>query len=458
MELPAMPVLNRRRTLALLGSASVAALWREVNIPITQAASPFACVTAPPETEGPYFVEEMLNRSDIRIDPTDGSVRPGVLLTLAITVHQVGGTGCATFPGAHVEVWHCDAGGTYSDERANNTTGRKYLRGYQVTDANGVVNFTTIYPGWYSGRTVHIHFKVRTYSGSSIYDEFTSQLYFDDAISDEVFAQSPYSGRGTRNTRNSNDMVLGGTSNPDLLMLDLTKTGTGYAATIDIGVNLKSVAAAKPSLNANGLVSAASFEAGAAPGAWVSIFGQNLATASRSLTSSDIVNGTLPVALGGASVRIDGKPAYLAYVSPTQINALAPATENTGTVEVIVTNAAGTSAPVSATLQAVQPAFFQVQNYVAAVRADGVLITGTGGNGTVAAAKPGDAGIAVRDRLRPYESGNHTRSGRGDGGTARKCRRNHDRRRARRGVVRGSLGRRPQSVQHHGTGPAGRRS
>ena len=141
MELPAMPVLNRRRTLALLGSAGVAALWREVNLPTAQAAGPFACITAPPETEGPYFVEEMLNRADIRIDPTDGSVRPGVLLTLAITVHQVGGTGCATFPGAHVEVWHCDTGGTYSDEAANDTAGRKYLRGYQVADANGAGHF-----------------------------------------------------------------------------------------------------------------------------------------------------------------------------------------------------------------------------------------------------------------------------------------------------------------------------
>ena len=91
-------------------------------------------------------------------------------------------------------------------------------------------------------------------------------------------------------------------------MLNVTKTGTGYAATIDIGVNLKSVAASKPSLNAGGIVSAASFEAGAAPGAWVSIFGQNLATAARAVTSSDIVNGSLPVALGGAGVRIDGKP------------------------------------------------------------------------------------------------------------------------------------------------------
>src|SRR5437667_172656 len=98
----------------------------------------------------------MLNRSDIRIDPADGSTRPGTLLTLAITVTNVGST-CTPLAGAHVDIWHCDASGLYSDEQANNTVGKKFLRGYQIADDNGAVNFTTVYPGWYNGRTVHIH-------------------------------------------------------------------------------------------------------------------------------------------------------------------------------------------------------------------------------------------------------------------------------------------------------------
>ncbi len=86
--------------------------------------------------------------------------------------------------GAIVDIWHCDAAGVYSDatDPGFNTVGKKFLRGYQVTDANGGVQFTTIYPGWYRGRTVHIHFKVRAKAKSGQSYEFTSQLYFDDAI------------------------------------------------------------------------------------------------------------------------------------------------------------------------------------------------------------------------------------------------------------------------------------
>lgn len=382
-----MLVLNRRRTLALLGGVGATAIWQGLTGDLAQAANTFACVTAPAQTEGPYFVEENLNRSDIRVDPTDGSISPGVLMTLAISVHRISNSSCGLLPGAHVEVWHCDAGGIYSDETANNSRGKKFLRGYQTTDSNGTVNFTSIFPGWYRGRTVHIHFKVRTYSGSAIYDEFTSQLFIDDAITDQVFTQSPYSQRGTRDTRNANDSVLAPTANKDRLMLAVTKTDAGYAAAIDIGVNLKTVGAAKPTVTTNGVVNAASYQSGIAPGAWTTIFGQNFTTAPLSTTAADIVDGDLPTTLGGVSVSIDNKPAFISFVSPTQLNVQAPADANQGTVQVTVTNSAGTSNSVAANLQTILPAFFTSQNYIAAVRSDGTIVSGTDTSG---AAKAGE--------------------------------------------------------------------
>jgi len=360
-----IPDMSRRRTLLFLGAAGAATL--------AKAANTFVCMDSPTATESPYWVDEMLNRSDVRVDPTDGSVRQGVPLTLAINVHEVTNGNCTALSGAHVDIWHCDAAGTYSDEAANGTVGKKYLRGYQITDDNGAVQFISIYPGWYSGRTIHIHVRVRTYSGAQVYDEFTSQFFFDDTITDSVFTQPPYNTRRTRDTRNANDMVLQGMKNSSTMFLNLTKTDTGYAATIDLGVTLKTVTS-KPSISANGIVNAASFQAGVAPGAWVSIFGQSLAASSHALVSSDLVNGNLPTMLSGVSVQVDNQAAFLQYVSPSQINVQAPADSNTGSVRVTVTNSGGTSEAAIVNLQSIQPAFFTSQNYVAAVRADGVIV------------------------------------------------------------------------------------
>jgi protocatechuate 3,4-dioxygenase beta subunit len=87
-----------------------------------------------------------------------------------------------------------------------NTEGQKWLRGYQVTDANGVAQFTTIYPGWYSGRAVHIHFKIRTSLEDNGY-EFTSQFFFGDSLSDQVFANAPYTSKGQRDRLNDDDDI-----------------------------------------------------------------------------------------------------------------------------------------------------------------------------------------------------------------------------------------------------------
>jgi uncharacterized protein (TIGR03437 family) len=369
-----LTLLHRRGVLSLLG----AGLLRPSQ------ALAASCTATPAETEGPYFVEENLNRSDIRVDPSDGSIQPGIPLTLQITVSQVTSSGCGVLPGVRVEIWHCNAGGVYSDEAANNSSGRKFLRGYQITDENGVVNFTTIYPGWYTGRAVHIHFKVRTYSGSTKLDEFTSQFYFDESVTDVVHAQSPYSQHGQRDTRNSTDGIFRGTSNSDRLLLNVTKTDQGYAATADVGVNLKTPVVSSAVITSNGVVNAASYQPGVSPGAWITIFGQNFSNSTRSASTSDLVNGNLPTALGGISVKINNRDAFIQFVSATQINVQAPSDANTGTVQVTVTNSAGTSAPVTATLQAVLPAFFTSQNYVLAVRSDNTVVTAQ-------AVRPGDS-------------------------------------------------------------------
>jgi uncharacterized protein (TIGR03437 family) len=378
-----MHVLDRRRALMLFGSAGAAALLAP-KTNLAEAATSFACVDSPPATEGPYWVDEKLNRSDIRPDPSNGSISPGVLLALTINVHQVTSAGCSPLAGAQVDIWHCDAAGIYSDEAANNSVGRKFLRGYQISDDSGAVQFITIYPGWYSGRTVHIHVRVRTFSGSTVLDEFTSQLFFDDSITDQVFTQSPYNTRRARDTRNANDMVLSGMTNGSTMFVNLTQTSLGYAAFVDIGVTLKTVAANKAAISANGVVNAAGFQPGAAPGAWISVFGQNLAATTRTLTAADVVDGKLPTSLGGVSVQIDNQAAFLSYVSPGQINLQAPADANVGSVRATVTNAAGTSDPVNVNMHAILPAFFSSQNYVAAVRSDGTVIT------AAVPAKPGD--------------------------------------------------------------------
>jgi len=246
-------ILSRREILALLGGSSVALIaacapgalaspsptataQQSIAAAATTAAAAASaattlpsCIVRPALTEGPYFVDEKLDRSDIRSDPGTGALRPGALLTLNFLVSRVSGSACAALSGAVVDVWHCDALGVYSD--VDSARGQKFLRGYQTTDPSGSAKFTTVYPGWYQGRAVHIHFKIRPTSSS----EFTSQLFFDDALSTQVFAQTPYSQKGTQGiTRNSADGIF--QQSGGKLTLSVTKSGDAYAANFDIGL------------------------------------------------------------------------------------------------------------------------------------------------------------------------------------------------------------------------------
>lgn len=112
---------------------------------------------------------------------------------------------CQPLSGAHMDLWQCNASGVYSGVSGPHfdTTGRKYLRGHQVADRDGIARFTTIYPGWYPGRTVHIHFRIRAPASGGRGEQFTSQLSCNDALSDRIFARAPYAGRRPRAARNS---------------------------------------------------------------------------------------------------------------------------------------------------------------------------------------------------------------------------------------------------------------
>lgn len=197
------------------------------------------CVLTAALTEGPYFVDERLNRSDIRADSVTGAVSQGVQLDLTFNVSRVASGACTPLTAAYIDVWHCDSAGVYSDVSGAGS-GRRFLRGYQITDASGVARFTTVYPGWYQGRAVHVHFKLRLIAGSSTTYEFTSQFFFPESLTDTVHGQSPYSSKGRRDTLNTNDGIYNSLSAAAkvALTLETTATTNGYAGVINLGVQV----------------------------------------------------------------------------------------------------------------------------------------------------------------------------------------------------------------------------
>ena len=225
-----MDRFTRRGSLVRLGGllAGLAAAggWKVAS---SEGAGPAAvesgavgCVLTPEQTEGPYYIP----KEKVRRNITEG--RPGTPLTLRLQV--VNASTCKPIKGAAVDVWHADAAGIYSGfgQGAGNRT---FMRGIQRTNAKGIATFRTVYPGWYMGRTVHIHVKVHL-GGRVVH---TGQLYFPDALTDVVYKQAPYSSRPGRDTRNATDSVFrnGGRRS----MLRVRRSGAGYLGTIAMGVH-----------------------------------------------------------------------------------------------------------------------------------------------------------------------------------------------------------------------------
>ncbi|MER5865462.1 protocatechuate dioxygenase [Kitasatospora sp. NPDC002040] len=222
------------------------------------------CTLTPGTTQGPYYFDADRIRSDIRED------RPGTRLRLAVRVQD--SEACGPLPDAVVEIWHCDAAGLYSGAESLSSGGgggggpggsappsgaptgappsdggagggaagggaggdltpqddKRYLRGAQVTDADGIVRFTTVWPGWYVGRTVHIHAMVHIDNDRTL----TTQLMMDETLNSKVFAQAPYSGHTGRDTFNQGDSIY-----RDAMLLKVTEDGDGYLGVITFGVD-----------------------------------------------------------------------------------------------------------------------------------------------------------------------------------------------------------------------------
>jgi protocatechuate 3,4-dioxygenase beta subunit len=230
-------MLTRRGSLLGLGGIAAAALGAggvlaaldgndaeaAASGPAAVASGLVTCVLTPEMTEGPYYLDGDKVRRDIR----EG--RPGTRLDLATTVLDV--STCKPIGGALVDIWHCDAGGTYSGFAQEGTDGKTFMRGIQRTNNNGLASFTTVYPGWYSGRTVHIHVQV-SLGGNVLH---TGQLFFPDALTDLVYRRAPYSSRPNRATRNATDSIFrnGGSKS----ILKLARNGNGYVGRMAMGVS-----------------------------------------------------------------------------------------------------------------------------------------------------------------------------------------------------------------------------
>lgn len=235
--------MNRRALLRLLAASAPAAsgigLWPSRLLAEAQGAGLIAanvCSLMPEVTEGPYYIDPGLVRSDI----TEGL--PGVPMTMRM---QVVTADCEPIKGARVDIWHCDAQGNYSgfaaqgSDGTNDTEDQTFLRGTQLSDDQGQVGFQTIYPGWYRGRTTHIHFKVFLDQANVL----TGQIFFADALSQYIFDSAPdYARSGERDTFNRTDNIAAEAG--DGAYAHVAEQPLGYDAALVIGVSPDAVSTA----------------------------------------------------------------------------------------------------------------------------------------------------------------------------------------------------------------------
>ncbi|MFJ8135893.1 intradiol ring-cleavage dioxygenase [Streptomyces sp. NPDC096013] len=238
--------IGRRTVLIATGTtAAVLAVGAAAPEAPTSAAAPTAaaaaavCTLTKEMTEGPYYLDGALVRADV----TEG--KAGIALKLALTV--VDDSTCVAIPDALVEIWHCDALGEYSGYVGNNghsePDDRTFLRGGVLTDSAGLASITTIYPGWYRGRCVHIHVKVHTgvtltsdgsFTGGQ--ELHTGQLFIDETITTAVAKISPYSANTVTRTTLAQDSIYDDGGAASGLMTVTGSASAGYTGTLTLGV------------------------------------------------------------------------------------------------------------------------------------------------------------------------------------------------------------------------------
>ncbi|MFT3947670.1 MAG: intradiol ring-cleavage dioxygenase [Agriterribacter sp.] len=205
----------------------------EGEVTNTGESSSETCTVAPTETEGPFPTKNpsAYERSDI----TDG--RSGYKLTVNITVGQVSKS-CAALAGAIVDIWHCDAEGNYSEYggtqmQSTNYTSVHFLRGRQTTDSNGLVTFTTIFPGWYQSRATHIHVHIYNASGTSLK---VTQIAFPEGSGTALAAVNGYSKGMNGYTYNANDNVFSDDKDGVQIATVTGSTTSGFSLAIQLNV------------------------------------------------------------------------------------------------------------------------------------------------------------------------------------------------------------------------------
>lgn len=277
--------ITRLEAIGAAGSAGAAYLLAASGLPAALElldAAPAAAgsvVVTPSMTEGPYWVDEMLRRFDVRSNTASASSRAGMVesgVPLALTINVREAPGGGAINGAHVDIWHANAYGLYSDEAQQqagggatsgaSTQGQNFLRGYQVTgiDAgagthpvDGQVRFKTIWPGWYQGRAIHIHVRVRTYDAAgTVATNYTTQIFFSDRDNSTVLTgAAPYNARSPKTdpTTDENDNVLTASADATNVVSVAGSLAEGFAASFQIGLSGVASNVSSPALSGSTL-------------------------------------------------------------------------------------------------------------------------------------------------------------------------------------------------------------
>jgi protocatechuate 3,4-dioxygenase, beta subunit len=348
------PALSRRSFLR--GAALAPVFWH------TRGAFAQALVSTPALTIGPYYPDRLPLDLDNDLLLINDAITPAVGDIMWVSGRVLDSSG-SPVRGAVVEIWQADNNGAYIHSASPIANRDSNFQGYGKfeTASDGRYLFRTVKPGIYPGRTRHIHYQIKTPGRG----ELITQLAFDgEAL-------------------NTGDMVLTGISNAAqrqsvIRPIESIATSAIGEKRVTFDIVMGFTPESEPAGNLpvvstrSGVVNAAGFQAGASPGAWVSIHGFRLSPTTRAWTADDIVNGQLPTSLDGVRVTINGRNASVYYISPSQINVQAPADTLSGAVQVVVANPIGASAPTSVQLQAALPGLFRLtEDYLIAIDSSG---------------------------------------------------------------------------------------